>query len=153
MTPQQCIAARKLLGWSEVQLASAALCSSATGKNLEAGRSVSCTTRTAIGAAFAAAGIILVDGTPSWIKGATVQTERRNKFGKRNTGVKNSDLVNALESLTIEAQAQELPEALALLTETLAELRGGTTGVFGTARQMDAVAARQGASGARFPET
>ncbi|MCR0980622.1 helix-turn-helix domain-containing protein [Roseomonas pecuniae] len=58
MTPEFCREARKLLGWSELDLAIAAACSSLTVRNLEEGRTrPSYATRVALRAALEYAGV------------------------------------------------------------------------------------------------
>jgi transcriptional regulator with XRE-family HTH domain len=67
ITPEQCRAARALLGWSQEQLAENADVHHATISDFEKGkRSISATTQAAIVAALTGAGVILLqsDGTP-----------------------------------------------------------------------------------------
>jgi len=64
VTPEQCVQARKLLGWTRHDLALRARCSAQTVKNVEEGRSRgSTTTQHSLVSALEAAGITFLEGT------------------------------------------------------------------------------------------
>jgi transcriptional regulator with XRE-family HTH domain len=62
LTPEQCLRARKLLGWTRVRLAGLAGCSDSAVRTFEAGQNISHgSTRQAIRAALEAVGIIFME--------------------------------------------------------------------------------------------
>lgn len=74
VSPDQCRAARALLGWSVAELAAASSLGTATIKRFEAGQVVNAASVTAVERAIAGAGLILLDaGEPGPVGGEGVR--------------------------------------------------------------------------------
>lgn len=125
MTPEQCIAARRLLGWSRIQLAVAAYCSSSTVKAFEERTfSTQRSTRSAIAAAFEAAGVALTADAPRFAADdpSGVGAGRTRGWQGRPP---HPGLAAKLQDLAKEAESKGFADTADLLRVTLAELQCG----------------------------